>query len=157
MVDARVVPVLPVAAVLVDEAAQPRCGTPECPVEDPRRHAAIVRRRSAGLCRLAREVQVLDRPVVVVDDHDRRLVFGELLGLDVDERHDDHSVTGMREARGGAVQADLPRRARDGVRLEPLAVVQVVDRDLLVRMDPGSLQQRMRRSRSTRRSRGRPR
>src|SRR4029453_14398182 len=80
------------------------------------------------------EAEVLDRAVVVVDDDDRGLVARELLGIEVDERHDDHAVADVSEPRRSTVQADLPLRSFDRVRLEALAVVEVIDRDLLVRM-----------------------
>src|SRR5581483_4425575 len=79
------------------------------------------------------------RPVPVVDVDDDRGEPLQLGVLVVGVGDDDHSVAGVNQAGGGAVEGDPPRAADDGVGLEPGAVVDVEDGHLLPLEDVGQL------------------
>src|SRR5256714_789748 len=76
-------------------------------------------------------------PVAVVDVDDRGGEALEFGGLVVGVGDDDHPVAGVHEAGGGSVEGHLARPAHDGVGLEPGAVVDVEDGDLLPLQDVG--------------------
>jgi hypothetical protein len=85
----------------------------------------------------------LDLAVVLVHEHQLRLVRGDFAGFQLHEGSDDYQVALGGTARGRAVHGNhaAATLALDGVGGEAFAVVDVPDVDLLEFADAGSFQQ----------------
>jgi len=84
-----------------------------------------------------------DDLVVAIDQHDLRIVATAFVFRVLGVTANDDEITDMHESRGGAVQADHSgsRLATDGVRSQPIAIVDVVDVDLFPFHDIGRFHQ----------------